>query len=410
MDNGNLILNLTLGKEDICREIVEERKNNNVEVDWENLADLVIYHGVASLIHKNVENSGYDFLPDSFRSEIESFYYAIAGKNTRFFAEMKKMLISLNDSGVDTIVLKGAALGETLYKNIALRPIEDIDLLVKRFDFPTAKAAFRKWGYNMREKIFPSKMHQIIANERHKPFEKYESELHFFDMQNRFFFDVHWNLLIVCDSGIADAIQMDTTGLWERAKYADLGNIGAYVMSFEDMLIYLCLHLRERHFEKARSRLIWWYDIYLILKNCMDDFDTAYFLETVVRYGAQKSVFEVLNTASQLLKTPLSGEIEKAIGGNTKCFTLEEVIPEPSEQIKYRKVFKDKDYLTDLREIKGFTKKMRILAGDIFPDSRYMVSYYGIENKALLPFYYMVRFKNVLSKGIKAASQAFKNE
>lgn len=402
---NRLLLNLTLGREDICREIVVSTQKDGNPVNWETLIDIAVYHGVASIIYRNIRDAKYEFLDKNFYSEIESYYYGIAGKNTKYFREMEKILLSLNESGVGTIVLKGAALGESVYNNIALRPIEDIDLLVKKFDFPAAKAAFRRWGYNVHDKPFPSSMHKKIEQERHKPFEKYESELHFFDRQNRYFFDVHWNLLIICESGISETVQLNIERIWKRAKTIRVGEAKAYLMSDEDLLIYLCLHLRERHFEKARSRLIWWHDIYMILKKRTADFNVSYFLSAVSEYGAGISVFSVLKTAETLFGIKLPDEIDNAIDSDIVCFDLDKVIPEPTDQIKYRKVFKEKDYVSDLKNISGFSRKFRIIAGDIFPDSRYMVSYYRIENKGLLPFYYLLRIKNIIIKGIKAAGK-----
>ncbi|RMF93795.1 MAG: hypothetical protein D6734_09290 [Candidatus Schekmanbacteria bacterium] len=406
---NSLIFNLTLGRIDEAESIVKSAEREGMPIDWEALVDLAAYHGVASIIYKNIKDIKPRFVDNSFLSEIESYYYGIAGKNTNYFAEMDKILLTLNDSGVDTILLKGAALGETVYNNIALRPIEDIDLLVKRFDFPAAKAAFKRWGYDVHEKIFPSRIHKEIEMERHKPFEKYESELHFFDKKNRFFFDIHWNLLIVCESGIAEAIQLNMDKIWQRIKEISTGEAYAYTMSDEDNLIYLCLHLRERHFEKARSRLIWWYDVYMLLKQSLNTLDCAYFLNTVSEYGAEKSVFSIIKTVKTLFGIELPKEIDDAIGDDIETFELNKLIPEPTDQIKYQRVFVERDYLAEIKNIKGITKKIRILIGDIFPDSRYMVSYYRIENKALLPLYYLIRFKNVLIKGLKAANQLIKN-
>ena len=107
-----------------------------------------------------------------------------------------------------------------------------------------------------------------------------------FAESEKYFFDIHWNLLIICDSKIKEAIQLDIEKIWKRKKTYSFGTASAYLMSPEDLLIYVCLHLRERHFEKARSRLIWWYDIYKIVKTYENEFDWNYFLASVKEYEA----------------------------------------------------------------------------------------------------------------------------
>jgi len=58
--------------------------------------------------------------------------YHRVDSDARNYAELGQLLRSLKDRGVEVIVLKGAALAETVWKNIALRPMADMDLLVDR--------------------------------------------------------------------------------------------------------------------------------------------------------------------------------------------------------------------------------------------------------------------------------------
>ncbi|MCP4365035.1 MAG: nucleotidyltransferase family protein [Planctomycetes bacterium] len=45
------------------------------------------------------------------------------------------------------ILLKGAHLAQVVYSNIALRPMGDIDILVKKNDLPKAKELLLELGY-----------------------------------------------------------------------------------------------------------------------------------------------------------------------------------------------------------------------------------------------------------------------
>ena len=49
---------------------------------------------------------------------------------TLLLRKLKDVLSSLADRGVEVIVLKGAALVTTLYPDLGLRPMRDIDLLI----------------------------------------------------------------------------------------------------------------------------------------------------------------------------------------------------------------------------------------------------------------------------------------
>ena len=57
------------------------------------------------------------------------------------------MLRLLAAEQIAVILLKGAALAETIYGNIAVRPMGDLDLLVRREDVAAALAALRAAGW-----------------------------------------------------------------------------------------------------------------------------------------------------------------------------------------------------------------------------------------------------------------------
>jgi hypothetical protein len=60
----------------------------------------------------------------------ETLYSAL--RNMRRCHELSKVLRILQNDGIPVIVLKGAALAEVVYGNIALRSMSDVDLLVKK--------------------------------------------------------------------------------------------------------------------------------------------------------------------------------------------------------------------------------------------------------------------------------------
>jgi len=404
---------LTLIKEDPQFPLNQRLKIflDNVEIDWKGLLDEAIYHGIAPVIYQSLKEANLKAIPDYFLENLKAIYYGNVRRNTRFFAELERILKLLKETGVEPIVLKGGALADGVYKNIALRPIEDIDLLVKKFDFPATKAVFMRLGYEIQqEKILPSKAHRDFEKEMHKPFEKFETELHFFKGKREYFFDVHWNLLIICDSKVKEAIQLNMEKIWERKKVYPFGATSGYLMSPEDLLIYLCLHLRERHFERARSRLIWWYDIYKALKIFKDDFDWDYFIASVREYEACESIYPLIFTLKEWFDDlPLPSDLLKDAHNYFEIFPLEKIAPKSSEQIKFREKYKEKDYLLELRNVKGILKKAKLLLGDIFPQKDYMVLKYQIKNKNLLPLYYLLRLKDTIIKGFRAAGQLLKS-
>ena len=75
------------------------------------------------------------------------FYFATARRNLLAFNALARVIEHLNAHGIPNILLKGVALALTLYKNEALRPMGDVDLLVRWDDVPRTVELLRELGY-----------------------------------------------------------------------------------------------------------------------------------------------------------------------------------------------------------------------------------------------------------------------
>ncbi len=98
---------------------------------------------IGPLVHATVG----DVLPPSAAGSLRERYYATATHNLLLGRQLASCLRALAAASVPAIVLKGAALLETVYENIALRPISDVDLLVRRADLTVARQVLERLGY-----------------------------------------------------------------------------------------------------------------------------------------------------------------------------------------------------------------------------------------------------------------------
>jgi hypothetical protein len=67
--------------------------------------------------------------------------------NLRLFRKLELVLCRLDAGGVPIIVLKGAALAQEVYRNAGLRPMADLDLLVRGEDEPLRRWLLSTLGY-----------------------------------------------------------------------------------------------------------------------------------------------------------------------------------------------------------------------------------------------------------------------
>lgn len=141
--------------------------------------------------------------------------------NTRYVAQA---VAEMQDAGIDAILLKGWSVA-VLYADPALRPLGDIDLLVRERDGDRARQL-------------------AAALSVHRPH-----------------IDLHTSLLDLTDRTVPE--------LFERSRMIPLGDVDVHVLGREDQFRHLCLHF----FRHAGSRPLWLCDIAATLEAMSHDFD-----------------------------------------------------------------------------------------------------------------------------------------
>lgn len=105
-------------------------------------------HGLAPWAHDTIGRSGLreTFAP-AFLQRLREVYRATTLRNRALFAALEQIAAAFSGRGVALIPLKGAALAHRVYGNPGLRPMQDLDLLVRPADVAAAAAALRESGY-----------------------------------------------------------------------------------------------------------------------------------------------------------------------------------------------------------------------------------------------------------------------
>ena len=84
--------------------------------------------------------------PASVDSLIE-VYAQVGAINRSLLGRLERLLARFHEQGVDCVLLKGADIAPRLYGVWGLRPMMDIDLLVRPADLPTIDSIVRQLGY-----------------------------------------------------------------------------------------------------------------------------------------------------------------------------------------------------------------------------------------------------------------------
>lgn len=113
---------------------------------WHELITSAEQHGMASLLYKHLKELGAE-IPKDARRLLQSLYL----RNRRANAARNKAVIEVvtayREEGVDLLLVKGIALCNFVYSESALRPMRDIDLLVRKGDLEKAQTILVELGY-----------------------------------------------------------------------------------------------------------------------------------------------------------------------------------------------------------------------------------------------------------------------
>ncbi|OQX20515.1 MAG: hypothetical protein BWK76_01085 [Desulfobulbaceae bacterium A2] len=98
--------------------------------NWDDLLRRAEEQSLAPLLHWHLKDRT-ELCPNHFRRAAFLLFLRHRHVNTVLLQALSEVLALLGRAGIEVLVLKGAALCRTIYPEIALRPMRDIDLLVR---------------------------------------------------------------------------------------------------------------------------------------------------------------------------------------------------------------------------------------------------------------------------------------
>lgn len=334
---------------------------------WEIVAAAIAAERLGPLLHKTVG----EIVAPAVAEQLKQSYHVTALRNLLLLRELGVCLRELTAAAVPVIVLKGAALIETVYGNVALRPMGDVDLLVQRRDLPTTRHTLEALGYEARR----VETHPGVLTE-------YENEVAFCKPGKLdTWVDVHWGLF---DSPYyQDRIAMDW--FWETARPASIAGVPALVLGREALLIHLCGHLALHH---MNTGLLWWYDVAEVLEGYRAELDWPALLARTQEYGLLPPVRTVLSRAADEWGAPIPADVLHALSTMSESTVEQRIFAErTTEQRSPRQRF-----WSDLTTMSDWRQRLRFARTNLFPSPAYMRRRYAIAHPLLVPFYYPYRW------------------
>lgn len=362
-------------------------------MDWTDIAASARWHGIEPLLYLGLKDSHEAcHIPADVLARLGSSYYRALASNMALYDELKRILKLFNHEGLDVVLLKGAALAKTVYRNAALRPMTDIDILVRKKELPRAEILLNELGYAFRGTRAPDW------------YRKNYYHLVFVNREKKFPVEVHWH---IANSTFPPPIAVTDDSImknwWAKSRRIELDGEETLSLAPEHMLFLLCIHFLKHRFQSpyggyrgvfsSRHALIQMQDIVSVIEFYGADVDWEHFYADTERNRVSSVVASALVLVKDLFDLDLRSTAGPT-GSNWGAVHDEEL----SDLIRSR-LF-SRDYLFSLTPesfiqslLEGnFKSKVRNLTSAVIPDSEFITNLYSLPAGSKKRYFYYMKY------------------
>ena len=262
------------------------------EVPPDQLVDLACHHRVPGVIYRSLLALGID---DRAFAGLRAAYQIATMSHGRCLIELQGMSGVLGELGRPWMVVKGPVLAEIAYADPGARLYEDLDLVVRPADLPSALTAIEAAGGRVADLNWPMMVDLLRA------------EIPVV-LPNGMLADLHWDLLVTPNIRARFCLPMDE--LLERRVMVGVGGIDVATLDPVDSLLYLCLHGSL----SGGDQLVWLKDLDQLVESQSADWDEL--IRRARRYRVDLVAAMQLERARVVLGAAIPVPVVAALAGN----------------------------------------------------------------------------------------------
>ena len=175
------------------------------------------------LVYRNVKEN----IPSDLGKELRAVHHQYWAENQQLFRKLEEMLIRFQRAGIPTLILKGAALAILHYRDMAVRPMSDFDILVPEEHAAQLVRQFVREGWV--PDCIPASAPQTDYYFRFR---------HAVDLVHPQLglVDLHWHVLLEATYRGADS------QFWEGSVPVKVKSVLTRALNPADQLLHTCLH------------------------------------------------------------------------------------------------------------------------------------------------------------------------
>lgn len=193
------------------------------------------------LVYRNLTRAG---VVDPLLGKLKGVHRKTWCRNQLALRDVAESLRALEGAGIQLMLLKGQALSHVYYRDLGVRPMDDVDLLVPVEDAPAAAAILQGLGWRAE----PAWSEHCVATFNETTFTNASGAV----------IDLHWHLLPELCARNAD------DEFWAAARPTSVAGIHVVTLAPTDELFHACTHGVRWN---RMSPLRWVADAHTILRS-----------------------------------------------------------------------------------------------------------------------------------------------
>ncbi len=261
--------------------------------EWEEFLKAVKLYNIQGFCYSYL-NRYKKMAPPYVLTELGKFAHATGFHNMKINSELKRLLQTFQKIGIEVILLKGVALLQQVYPNPIQRRMRDIDFLIRKTDLPKVEAELSKMGYKADEK----------DGINSKWYRKYSIKINYYKSgKTDYKIDVHWGF-----ERYNNPFPISYEEIWGRSQKIEQNGTTFRLLSAEDMLLHLSMHMVFQHCLRLDTRA--WLDIIHIIR-LKPDWDKVILLAG--QYKLESIVYVALHIANKLANVEIPQRVLKKL-------------------------------------------------------------------------------------------------
>ncbi|MDP3143741.1 MAG: nucleotidyltransferase family protein [Candidatus Omnitrophota bacterium] len=201
----------------------QKEKLSLEEIRWKKFIQLSNYHSLIPLVFYHLEPYG---LPAQANTSLKYGYQYNLDRNLKLWDEFLAINTAFQQEGIPFLPIKGMDILVRSFPQLGLRMLGDIDILVKEENLHRAEAILLKLGY-----------HKYLEGLKEEFWRQKHCHIGF--CKSMFLVELHWELDFKRRSRVILPF------IWKRAKETGIESQKINLLSGEDALFTIVLHLRR---------------------------------------------------------------------------------------------------------------------------------------------------------------------